>query len=96
MFISLSKTLVRFGGFRLGVGIRMNKNNAIWMLLLVSFMAMFKAMWYMMIVCLWMAYAMIYGAVWLYCKLFKTSIPIFKKLFEKISEECNKKEGNQA
>lgn len=93
MFISLSKTLTRFGGFRLGVGIRMNKSNAVWMLLLVACVETFKAVWYMMIIALWLCYAMCYGIIWLCCKLFKTSVPFSKKLYDKVEQ---KKEGNQA
>ncbi len=64
MFISFSKTIARFGGFRLGVGMRVNKKNAIWVSLIVMFVAMFKAMWYMMILCGWLIYAMFYGMYW--------------------------------
>ena len=49
MFLSLSKTLARFGGFRLGLGLRLTKKNAIWMLFLVMFVYLLQAMWYMMI-----------------------------------------------
>ena len=92
MFISLSKTLARFGGVRLGVGMRMSKKNAPYIGIFVAMLMMFKAMWYLIIVSFWMVYAAIYGAVWLYCKMFKTSAPFFKKLFEKI-ENGIKKEG---
>ena len=95
MFISLSKTLAKFGGVRIGFGMRVNKSNMIWMSLIVMFIQLMKATWYMMIVVFWLMYAMIYGVVWLYCKMFKTSIPIFKKLFEKI-EQYIKKDENQA
>lgn len=61
MFISLSKTLARCGGFRLGVGLRITKNNAIWMSFIVMFAYMIKAVWYMMILCGWLVYAMYYG-----------------------------------
>ena len=64
MFISLSKTFVKFGGFRLGFGMRLNKKNAIWMSLVVMFVAMFKFMWYMLVLCGWMMYASIYGMYW--------------------------------
>lgn len=60
MFISFSKTLARFGGFRLGLGMRMTKKNAIWMLFVLMFVCIFKMMWYMMILCFWLMYAMIY------------------------------------
>jgi len=64
MFISFSKTIARFGGFRLGVGMRVNKKNAIWMSFLVMFIAMFKAMWYMLLLCGWLTYAVCYGMYW--------------------------------
>ena len=57
MFLSLSKTLARFGGFRLGVGIRMTKKNTIGALFLIMFISILKMMWYLMIVCFWMIYA---------------------------------------
>lgn len=63
MFLSLSKTMAMFGGFRLGLGIRLTKSNAIIMLFVIMFVAMFKAMLYMMILCLWLIYALIYGIV---------------------------------
>lgn len=95
MFISLSKTLAKFGGVRIGFGMRMSKKNAPYIAIFAIMMFLFKMMWYLMVVTFWLMYAMIYGVVWLYCKMFKTSIPIFKKLFEKI-EQYIKKEGNQA
>ena len=64
MFISFSKTIARFGGFRLGVGMRLSKKNAIWMSLIVLFVAMFQLMWYMLILCGWMMYAVCYGIYW--------------------------------
>ena len=64
MFISLSKTLARFGGFRLGVGMRITKKNALWMSFIVMFVCMIKATWYMMILCGWIIYAMFYGIIW--------------------------------
>lgn len=98
MFISLSKTLTKVGGVRLGVGMRITKSNSIWMSLLVMMVQMFKAMWYLMVVMFWMIYAMFYGLYLAYKWLFKFMIiaykkvkPYCKELFAKI-----KKEGNQA
>ena len=71
MFLSLSKTLAKFGGVRFGVGIRVTKNNMIWMSLLVMFVNILKACWYMMILCFWLMYAMFYGMYWLAKKIFK-------------------------
>ena len=92
MFISLSKTLARFGGFRLGVGMRITKNNMIWMSLIVMMVQIFKAMWYLMIVSFWMVYAVIYGVIYIYCKIFKHSTSFLKNYAQKTSEET-KKEG---
>lgn len=94
MFISLSKTLARFGGIRLGVGMRMSKKNAPYLVVFAILMLLFKMMWYMMIFSFWLLYAVIYGVVWIYCKMFKTSIPFFKKLHDYV-EKSIKKEGYQ-
>ena len=80
MFISFSKTLAKFGGFRLGVGMRLTKKNSVWMLFIIMFIAIFKAMWYLMILTFWLIYAMIYGMIYM-----------IKKLVNLIS--TNKKEG---
>lgn len=67
MFLTFSKTIGRFGGFRLGVGTRITKNNAWYMLIFVCFIAMFKLMWYGLVAACWLMYAMCYGTFWL-CK----------------------------
>lgn len=72
MFVSLSKTLAKFGGFRLGLGLRLNKNNAAWMLFVLMFVYIFQAMWYMMILCGWLVYAVCYGVYWCIKKLIET------------------------
>lgn len=64
MFVSLSKTLARFGGFRLGLGVRMKKSNAPWMLLIYLFVLIFQAMWYALVICFWLMYAACYGLYW--------------------------------
>lgn len=90
MFIGFSKTLAKFGGFRLGVGMRVTKNNMIWMSLLIMVVQLFKAVWYLMIIAFWVMYAMFYGLYW----CIKKSIPFFKVLYQKLKENI-KKEGNQ-
>lgn len=72
MFVSLSKTLAKFGGFRLGLGLRLNKSNAAWMLFVLMFVYIFQAMWYMMILCGWLVYAVCYGVYWCIKKLIET------------------------
>ena len=64
MYIGFSKTIAKFGGFRLGVGMRMNKKNAAWMWLVILGVSLLKLMWYMMIVVGWLIYAMCYGTYW--------------------------------
>ena len=49
MFVTLTKTLKRMAGFRLGFGIRVNKRNApLWCVALL-FVGIFYLMWYMTI-----------------------------------------------
>lgn len=83
MFISLSKTLSKFCGFRLGVGLRITKKNAIWMCFLVMMIQLMKAMWYLMVICGWLCYVVCYA-------IYKG----IRKLIQMIIE--NKKRGNQA
>ena len=64
MFVSFSKTIAKFGGFRLGIGMRMSKKNAVLMYLIIMFVAMFKLVWYMLLLCGWLMYAMCYGMYW--------------------------------
>lgn len=64
MFLSLSKTFAKIGGARLGLGIRITKRNAPYMCLIVFFISMFQLMWYMLILCFWLMYAMCYGIYW--------------------------------
>lgn len=69
MFLSFSKTLAKFGGFRLGVGMRMTKKNSIWMLFIIMFVCILQATWYMLILVFWLMYAIIYGVVYAIKKL---------------------------
>lgn len=71
MFISLSKTIGKVGGFRIGIGKRITSKNAWWMCLIICFVAMFQLMWYMMVLCFWLMYAMFYGMWWCCKKLFQ-------------------------
>ncbi len=70
MFLSLSKTIAKIGGFRLGLGIRITKKNAAIMSFVLFFVLMFQLMWYMMVVCFWLMYAMFYGIYWCIRKVF--------------------------
>lgn len=65
MFFSLSKTITKFGGFRIGIGTRFSKKNAPFFLIILLFYAVFILMWYMMIFCGWVIYAVCYGIYWM-------------------------------
>lgn len=67
MFISFSQFSKKFGGLRFGLGVRVTKNNMIWMSLIALFVLMFKLCWYMMVLCFWLIYAVIYGIIFV-CK----------------------------
>lgn len=69
MFITPAKMLGKIGGFRLGV--RVTKSNAAYIWMVVFFVAIFKLMWYMMVLCFWLLYAMFYGVCWCIKQLFK-------------------------
>ena len=86
MFVGISKTLAKFGGVRFGVGLRITKNNAIWMSFVVMFVSLMQAVWYMMIISFWLMYAICCGLFLGIKKLIQTIVTVVK----------NKKEGNQA
>lgn len=65
MFISLSKTIGRVGGLRIGVGKRITSKNAWYMFLILAFVYTCQLMVYMCVVALWCVYAMCYGMWWL-------------------------------
>lgn len=64
MFISFSKTMAKFGGMRLGFGLRITKTNFIWMAFILMFVYLFQAMWYMLVLMGWLVYAVCYGIYW--------------------------------
>lgn len=60
MFIGLGKMLGKFK-IRIGVGLRVTKNNIYWMLFIVMVVSMFRLMWYLLLLCFWAIYVMFYG-----------------------------------
>jgi hypothetical protein len=64
MFISFSKMITKVGGFRLGLGLRITKNNIIWMSFIIMFVCILQLCWYMMIMMFWMVYAIVYGMIY--------------------------------
>ena len=102
MFVSLSKTLAKFGGFRLGLGMRITKKNIYYMGIFLLFYYMFLFTWYFLVMVFWLMGIMIYYVFKFYIWLFKTGFKtcIFtirnapKWIKTKIEEYKNK--GNQA
>ena len=78
MFVSLSKTIGRVGGVRIGVGKRITSQNAWWMFLALAFVYLFKLMWYMIVFMCWCMYAMFYGMWWLCKAAYKGIVKMIK------------------
>ena len=78
MFIGLSKTIGKVGGFRLGVGMRLTAANFWWLLIVIFIVAMFKLMFYMLVFSLWLMYAMFYGVYWIIKQIVKGIIHLIK------------------
>ena len=72
MFISFSKMLTKFGGVRLGLGLRTTKNNIIWMSFIIMVVYIIQACWYLMILVFWLVYAVIYGMIYIVKKILTT------------------------
>ncbi len=64
MYIGLSRTLAKFGRFRLGIGMRLTKKNAPYLFIILMFVWMFQLMWYILLLCFWLMYAIFYGIYW--------------------------------
>ena len=64
MFIGLGKMLGKTR-IRLGVGMRITKSNAIWMLFALMLIWTVQLTWYMMVLCFWFIYALGYGIYWI-------------------------------
>jgi hypothetical protein len=60
-FVGFSKALARMGGFRIGVGLRLTKKNAIYFLFVLFFVYMARFTWYLIVGIGWLIYYMCYG-----------------------------------
>ena len=69
MFVSFSKMITKLGGVRLGLGLRITKNNILWMSFILMFVYMMQACWYLMILMFWIVYAIIYGTIYIIKKI---------------------------
>lgn len=71
MFMSLSKTIAKVGGFRLGIRMRLTKSNAIWYYLLLTVVLTCQLCWYGMIFTCWLIYAFFYGIYWCVSRIYR-------------------------
>lgn len=58
MFISLSRAISKMCRFH--IGFRITKSNFAWMSIIMLFVYLFVAMWYILVVSFWMVYAALY------------------------------------
>ena len=79
MFIGLSKTIGKVGGFRIGIGQRITSKNAWWLIFAMVMYGMIKLAMYMVIASFWMIYAVFYGMWWCIKKLVFGIAKLFKK-----------------
>ena len=80
MFMSFSKTIAKVGGFRFGIRMRLTKSNALWYFLVLATVYTCQLVWYSMIVCLWVMYAIAYGIFQGIRKVFRLLSKRFGKL----------------
>ena len=69
MYIGLSKALGKVGKFRLFGGIRLTSTNILLLAIPLMFYYMIKLCVYMVVLCGWLIYAMIYGMIWIVKKI---------------------------
>ncbi len=81
MFIGFSKRLKAMGGFRLGVGLRLTKNNCWYFLFALLLYGCFYLCWYSVIACGWILYFMLYALYKIYYLMFKYGAIGVKKLY---------------
>lgn len=96
MFIAISNTLKRAGGFRFAAGIRITKRNAWFMLFLLLFVYTIQFGWYLMIVTGWGMYWLFYGLYKIYYYLFKWSALGVKKLYAFVKGKIDEKKAENS
>ncbi len=79
MFMTVSKTIGKVGGFRIGIGKRITSKNAWWLCIVLCFVVIFQIMWYMLVLSFWLCYAMLYGMWWCCKKLYQLIVHCIQK-----------------
>ena len=90
MFLSLSKTFAKVGGFRFGAGIRITKKNAAYMSLVLLFVVSIQLCWYMLVLCFWVMYAILYLMWWIISSMFRGTCRGIKKIVRFITKKGQK------
>lgn len=80
MYIGFSKTLVRWGGIRIGVGKRMRGAAGVAMLLIY---AMLQFCWWLCVGTLWLLYGVGYVCIYLPVKLIAKAVRSLKQKLQK-------------
>lgn len=71
MFIGLSKTLARFGGFRMGLGIRVTRKNYLATAPLFIIICILQMYYYIILTMCWLVYAMFYVLVVIFILIYR-------------------------
>ena len=95
MFVTFSKHLKSIGGFRLGVGLRLTKNNWWYFLFALLFVGCFYFCLWSFVACGWALYYILYGIYKLYYLIFKYGALAVKKLYASLSEVIKKKRARE-
>ena len=87
MYLSFSKTIAKFGKFRLRAGVRVTKKNAAAMAAIAFLYYCVKLTWYMCIFCGWLIYVCCYGMIYCTKKMFGGIFRLGKSVSNPISHK---------
>ena len=87
MFVGFTRRIKNASGFRLGLGMRVNKKNAIWLSFILLFVLMFQLMWKLMILTFWGMLWMFYGIFLMFKYMYLGMAWCIKKLYHLISNK---------
>lgn len=92
MFLTFDKTVAKFGGVRVGVGIQLTKKDMRRLSFLMMVISICKLMWTVAIACGWAIYALFYGVYWVVKWAVKQIICLCKR---KASRNATSANGQQ-
>jgi len=85
MLVGMSRRLRTMGGFSILAGVRITRRNAMWMIWIFFFLAMFWLMWKMLLLAGWGMYFMFYGIYLIYKYMFLGIVWVCKKAYHAIT-----------